>query len=184
MDTQILTPQDWRDIIPKMNLLTVESKEEEIQLHYKSHKVLIFGRELEQFCQALVEHMSINQGIGLAAPQMGVFQRVFVLQTDQAKNPLIVINPLIKPVSDSKNWGEEGCLSIPGIYGEIERWPIIDITAQDPYGKTFQLRLEGIDSICFQHEDDHLNGILFTDYMSRSQQRNIKKYFAEQHRKN
>ena len=180
MERQIYKPQDWLDIISQMRLLTIESEADEKDLHCKSMEVTIFGKELQQFCHAMVEHMQAQRGIGLAAPQMGVFQRIFVSQTNEGQAPLIVINPMIQPASDTKYSGEEGCLSVPGIYADVERWPEIDIVAQDPYGKAFELHLEGINSICFQHENDHLEGVLFIDYLSRSQLKKVKRYFLEQ----
>ncbi len=178
--TEVQSPQDWLDIIPQLRMLTIASEQDEVDLRRKSTEVKIFGKELAEFCQALQQEMRKAHGIGLAAPQMGVFQRVFVSQIDPEREALIAINPQIRPVAESKEFGEEGCLSVPGISAQVERWPAIKVRAQDPYGKSFELYLEGIDAICFQHENDHLDGILFIDYLSRSQQRKIRKYFAEE----
>ena len=177
--TEVQRAEEWLQIIPKLRLLTLESEQDEADLHRRSQVVKIFGKELEQFCQAMVEHMHNERGIGLAAPQMGVFQRIFVSQTCEEAAPLIIVNPEIRPASDDKKSNEEGCLSAPGIYAKVERWAAIDIKAQDPYGQTFEFQLEGLDSICFQHENDHLDGILFTDYLKRSQVKKIHQYFAE-----
>ncbi|WGK70168.1 peptide deformylase [Candidatus Haliotispira prima] len=178
--TEVQTAREWLEIIPQMRLLTIESEQDETDLHRRSAEVTMFGKELAQFCLILLEHMREEQGIGLAAPQMGVFQRIFVSQVNEGQEPLIVINPLIQPAEESKETGEEGCLSVPGILADVERWPAIDITAQNPYGKTFKLHLEGMDSICFQHENDHLEGTLFIDYLTRSQVKKVRKHFAEQ----
>ncbi|MEM9423491.1 MAG: peptide deformylase [Spirochaetota bacterium] len=180
METQIHAPQDWLRIIPQMRLLTIESAEDEKSLRNKSLDVTVFGKELDEFCLYLVEQMHAKGGIGLAAPQMGIFQRVFVSQTNEEEAPLLIINPEIEPVVSEKASGEEGCLSVPGIYADVPRWPVIDITARNPYGKTFQFRLEGMDAICFQHENDHLEGVLFTDHLSRTQLKKIRKHFADQ----
>ncbi len=178
--TQVHKPQDWLTLIPQLRLLTIKSEQEEEKLRYKSAEVGIFGKELKQFCQALVEHMAAEKGIGLAAVQMGVLQRIFVTQLDESQPPLIVINPVIQPTSVIKELGEEGCLSIPGIYADVERYPSVELKAQNPYGKTFKLYLEGLDAVCAQHENDHLDGILFTDYLHRSQQKKVMKHFKKQ----
>ena len=178
--TDISTPEAWLEAIPNMRLLTIEDENEETQLRQKSAPVTIFGQELEQFCQILVEHMHCEKGIGLAAPQMGIFQRIFVSQVEEDKAPLIAINPIITPTARLRESGEEGCLSVPGIAADIERWAAIDVRAQDPYGKTVKLHLEGLEAVCFQHENDHLEGVLFIDYLSRSQLRKLRRRLAKQ----
>ena len=176
----ISTPEAWLKAITNMRLLTIEDENEEVQLRQKSTTVKVFGRELEQFCRALIEHMLREKGIGLAAPQMGVFQRIFVSQVDEKHKPLIAINPVITPAARIREYGEEGCLSVPGIAADIERWAAIDVRMQDPYGKTVTLHLEGLNAVCFQHENDHLEGVLFIDYLSRSQLRKLRKRLAKQ----
>ena len=178
--TDISTPEAWLEAIPNMHLLTIEDENEEVQLRQKSTTVKIFGRELAQFCQMLIEYMHHEKGIGLAAPQMGVFQRIFVSQVEDNKPPLIAINPVITPATRLRESGEEGCLSVPGIAADIERWAAIDVRARDPHGKTVKLHLEGLDAVCFQHENDHLEGVLFIDYLSRSQLRKLRRRLAKQ----
>ena len=176
----ISTPKNWLEAITNMRLLTIEDANEEVQLRQKSTTVKVFGRELAQFCEALIEQMLREKGIGLAAPQMGVFQRIYVSQVDEKKPPLVAINPVITPAAQLREYGEEGCLSVPGIAADIERWAAIDVRMQDPYGKTVTLHLEGLDAVCFQHENDHLEGVLFIDYLSRSQLRKLRKQLAKQ----
>ncbi len=124
--------------------------------------------EIRTITSRLLETMYDSRGIGLAAPQVGILKRIFVMDcADKDKNALvhICINPEITWVSDEKNTYEEGCLSIPDVYSEIERPSKIKLRYLNEAGETVESYFEGLEAICAQHELDHLNGILFIDYL-------------------
>jgi peptide deformylase len=105
--------------------------------------------------------MKLFGGIGLSANQCGVFERMFVIGTDQFQ--IVCINPKIINVSSIINKSDEGCLSFPGLYLKIDRPEWIDVEFTNEEGMVQQMRLEGLTARCFQHELDHLNGIRFVD---------------------
>ena len=109
-------------------------------------------------------------GIGLAAVQIGILKRIIVIDVskkEEEKKPLFLINPKIKFKSKKTSLYEEGCLSLPGYFAEIERPAECNIEFIDYYGKKKELNASGLLATCIQHEIDHLNGILFIDYLSK-----------------
>lgn len=117
--------------------------------------------EFQDFLKDLKLTMKKKDGVGLAAPQIGKNIRVFTVNT---KNGAIaIINPRIVKRSVLKEWGEEGCLSVPGTYGEVKRHKRIEVEYLDENGKTSKTEASGLLARIFQHENDHLDGILFTD---------------------
>ncbi len=109
-------------------------------------------------------------GIGLAAVQIGILKRLIVIdlsKKEEKKNPIFLINPEIKFKSKKTSFYEEGCLSLPGYFAEIERPAECMIEYIDYYGKKKELKADGLLSTCIQHEIDHLNGVLFVDYLSK-----------------
>ncbi|HYZ49112.1 MAG TPA: peptide deformylase [Sphingomonas sp.] len=131
--------------------------------------------ELQTLIDDMFETMYVAPGIGLAAIQVGVPKRLLVidLQEEQdeegkpIKDPRVFINPEILETSDELQVYQEGCLSIPDQYADVERPAAIRARWQDREGKTHEERLEGLLAICLQHEMDHLEGILFIDHLSR-----------------
>jgi peptide deformylase len=124
-------------------------------------------------------------GIGLAAPQVGVGRRLIVMDPakDEApKSPIIMVNPEILERSEEMRLHEEGCLSIPDVTAEIERPAKTRVRYIDRGGKKREMELEGIWSTLVQHEIDHLNGILFIDYLSRLKRDMIVRKFTKQKR--
>jgi peptide deformylase len=119
--------------------------------------------ELRTLAANMFETMYLAKGIGLAAPQVGRTERMTVVDVDES--PLVIINPEIIHV-EGKAKAEEGCLSIPEIYGDVERPSKVRIRAMDLDGKTFEMDAEDLLARCFQHEIDHLHGKLFIDYLS------------------
>lgn len=111
----------------------------------------------------MFETMYAAEGIGLAAPQVGRTERVFIMDVDE--NPLVLINPEILEREGTER-AEEGCLSIPEIFGDVDRATRIVARALDVDGETFEVELAGLAARCVQHELDHLDGKLFIDYMS------------------
>lgn len=118
----------------------------------------------------MAETMYAAPGIGLAATQVDVHQRVIVIDTSEARDQLLVlINPEII-VSNGVSDYEEGCLSVPGIYGKVQRAESVTVKALDAEGATFELEADGLLAVCIQHEMDHLAGKVFVEYWSRLRQ--------------
>jgi len=119
----------------------------------------------------MLQTMYNAPGIGLAAVQIGILKRIIVIDVskkkEEEKNPLFLVNPKIKFKSKETSIYEEGCLSLPGYFAEIERPAKCKINYIDYHGKKAELEAEGLLSTCVQHEIDHLNGILFIDYLSK-----------------
>lgn len=129
-------------------------------------EVTKFDKNLHTLIDQMRDTMYAEDGIGLAAPQVGVSKRVAVIDTSRdGSNYLELVNPLIT-LSDEKVTSEEGCLSIPGYREKIMRSESVTIKALDRDGKPFSLTADGLLGICAQHEIDHLNGILFIDYLT------------------
>ena len=126
--------------------------------------------ELRKLMDDMLETMYQAPGIGLAASQIGILKRLVVIDIskDEKKNkPFFLVNPEIIFKSKQTSSFEEGCLSLPGQFAEIERPSECHIKFVDYHGKLRQLKAEGLLSTCIQHEVDHLNGILFIDYLSK-----------------
>jgi peptide deformylase len=120
--------------------------------------------EIRDLVKNLFETMYVAKGIGLAAPQVGRTERVAVVDVDD--NPLVIINPEIVAADNKTAKGEEGCLSIPDVYGDVERPARVTIRALDIEGKEYEIEADELLARCLQHEIDHLHGKLFLDYMS------------------
>jgi peptide deformylase len=124
-------------------------------------------------------------GIGLAAPQVGISRRLIVMdpsRDEEPREPLIMVNPVILERSAELRTHEEGCLSIPDVMAEVERPATTRVAYVDETGKQREKTLEGIWSTLVQHEIDHLNGVLFIDYLSRLKRDMIVKRFSKQKR--
>ncbi|HNV75307.1 MAG: peptide deformylase [Gemmatimonadetes bacterium] len=119
--------------------------------------------ELQLLIDDMFETMHAAQGIGLAAPQVGRSERLAVIEIEGEQ--YVIINPEIVEESGSAK-DEEGCLSIPEIYGEVERSTQVVVHAMDRHGKHFEIAADGLLARCLQHEIDHLHGKLFIDYLS------------------
>lgn len=138
-------------------------------LRRKAQKVRQFDADLQQLIDDMIETMRAAPGVGLAAPQVGVSQRVIVVEygedEDEDKPPrlYVVVNPEIVEVSAETEMGVEGCLSIPDLVGEVERYRRIVVKGQNRRGQPIKLKLQGWVARIFQHEIDHLEGVLFTD---------------------
>lgn len=134
-----------------------------------------FDRTLDRLLDDMLETMYAAPGIGLAAPQVGVLQRFFVVDVgeEDARKPLFIINPEIVEKSETKSVGEEGCLSLPKQFGDVERADRIRLRYQDRQGEHRDLEADGMLARCVQHEMDHLDGILFVDHLSALKRRMI-----------
>ena len=137
-----------------------------------------FGtNELRELVESMFESMYAAKGLGLAAPQIGVSQRLAVIDTSAGQDPtarLVLINPEIL-AREGEASSEEGCLSVPGIFDEVKRAAKVRVRAQDRNGGTFERDFEDILAVCVQHEMDHLDGRLFVDYLSDLKRERIRK---------
>ena len=141
------------------------------RLKKKSVEVEGITDALIELAEDMMETMYHAPGIGLAAPQIGVLQRVIVMdcakKEDEEPDPIVMVNPLIKASSEEKNVYEEGCLSIPEHFAEVTRPELVQVEWIDLNGREHSEEFNGLKSTCVQHEIDHLNGVLFIDHISR-----------------
>ena len=128
------------------------------------------GENEKRLVKDLFETMYNSNGIGLAAVQVGILKRILVIDVstkEEKKNPMCFINPVIKKISDEKSVYEEGCLSIPDTFIEIERPKICDVEYINLEGKLKYIKCDGLLSTCLQHEINHLDGKLIIDHLSK-----------------
>ena len=152
----------------------------DLRLKTVADEVKSFDSELKKLVEDMIETMYFANGIGLAATQVNVHKRLLVLDVsenqDQAR---VYVNPRILTQSGQQNH-EEGCLSVPGIYANVERAENVMVRAQDKDGTTFEEPLEGLHAVCVQHEMDHLIGRLFVDYLSPLKRNMVRKKLKKQ----
>ena len=145
--------------------------------------------QVDSRIQTLVDDMFDTMyaapGIGLAASQVDVHERVIVMDlTEDRSDPKVFINPEVTVIDGDLGTYDEGCLSVPGFYETVERPKVVEVTALDREGQPFTERLEGLMAICLQHEIDHLEGKLFVDYLSPLKRQRIRsKLVKEQKRR-
>ncbi|HQX08401.1 MAG TPA: peptide deformylase [Zoogloea sp.] len=152
------------------------------RLHTRAAPVREVNDEIRQLIADMAETMYEAPGIGLAATQVNVHQRVVVIDTSEDKSALLaLINPEIIARSGEQVC-EEGCLSVPGIYDKVSRSETVRVRALDQQGKTFELDAEGLLAVCIQHELDHLEGKVFVEYLSQLKQTRIKGKLAKKAR--
>ena len=152
-------------------------------LREKSLSVETVDEDLQKLMNDMLETMYAAPGIGLAAIQVGVPKRVIVLDIapkDEPRNPMFFVNPEIIKKSDNNSTYEEGCLSVPGQFAEIDRPDKCHIKYLDYHGQSKEIKAEGMLATCIQHEMDHLEGILFIDYLSKLKKSMIIKKLSKQ----
>jgi len=152
-------------------------------LREKSLKVEQVDKDLQTLMDDMLETMYAAPGIGLAAIQVGIPKRVIVLdikQKEGQKNPICLVNPEIIEKSKNNSTYEEGCLSVPGQFAEIDRPDKCHVKYLDYYGEKKEIKAEGMLATCIQHEIDHLEGILFIDYLSKLKKTMIIKKLSKQ----
>ena len=152
-------------------------------LRQKSLPVEEVNDEVRKLMDDMLETMYAAPGIGLAAIQVGVPKRIIVLDIsskDSTKNPMYFVNPEIIIKSKNNSTYEEGCLSVPGQFAEIDRPDKCHITYLDYNGQPKEMQAEGMLATCIQHEIDHLEGILFIDYLSKLKKTMIIKKLSKQ----
>lgn len=138
-------------------------------LRKKAVPVTEFDNGLQTLVEDMVETMRVAPGVGLAAPQVGISERVVVIEfgheddEDIPKQLYVLVNPEIVKMSDETVRGLEGCLSVPGLVGSVDRAKVVTVRAQDQQGKKIKVRAVGWLARIFQHEIDHLDGVLYTD---------------------
>ena len=152
-------------------------------LRKKSLNVEKIDKDLQNLMDDMLETMYAAPGIGLAAIQIGIPKRVIVLDLaskDEPKNPMFFVNPEIIEKSNKNLTYEEGCLSVPGQFAEIDRPDKCHLKYLDYYGQPKEIKAEGMLATCIQHEIDHLEGILFIDYLSKLKKSMIIKKLSKQ----
>ena len=152
-------------------------------LRQKSLPVENVDKDIQSLMDDMLETMYAAPGIGLAAIQVGIPKRVIVLDIEQKegkKNPIFLVNPEIIEKSKNNSTYEEGCLSVPGQFAEIDRPDKCHVKYLDYHGQPKEIKAEGMLATCIQHEMDHLEGILFIDYLSKLKKTMIIKKLSKQ----
>jgi peptide deformylase len=145
------------------------------RLHTVAQPVQAFDDVLRAFIADMFETMYEAHGIGLAATQVNFHHRLIVIDVSENRDqPQVLINPEVVWQSDDRLKGEEGCLSVPGIYDGVERARAIRVKALDEHGHSREIEAEGLLAVCIQHEMDHLLGKVFVEYLSPLKQGRIK----------
>jgi peptide deformylase len=150
-------------------------------LHYPDARLRTVARpisvvddRIRQLAKNMAETMYDAPGIGLAATQVNVHERIIVVDVSEDQSDLrVLINPSVSQLDDQTKVYQEGCLSVPGIYDEVERPDRILVRALNLQGEPIQFEADGLLSVCIQHEIDHLDGKVFVDYLSRLKQGRI-----------
>lgn len=145
------------------------------KLHTVAKPVQAIDTRIRTLVKDMIETMYDANGIGLAATQVNVHERLVVIDVSENRDePIVLINPTITWMGDERIKGEEGCLSVPGIYDGVERAMAIKVSAQDADGNSRELEAEGLLAVCVQHELDHLMGKVFVEYLSPLKRNRIK----------
>ena len=145
------------------------------KLHTVAKPVQAVDARIRTLIADILETMYDANGIGLAATQVNVHERLVVMDVSEDRNqPMVLINPRITWASDERVKGEEGCLSVPGIYDGVERSTSVKVVAQDGEGQEREIAAEGLLAVCIQHEMDHLMGKVFVEYLSPLKRNRIK----------
>jgi len=153
------------------------------RLHKVAKPVTEFGERLHKLVADMAETMYDAPGVGLAATQVDVHERVVVIDVSETHDQLkVFVNPEITWASEEKQVYEEGCLSVPGIYDGVERPARVKVRALDQFGKTFELDCDGLLAVCVQHEMDHLMGKVFVEYLSPLKRNRIKTKLLKEER--
>ncbi|MGJ0483111.1 MAG: peptide deformylase [Methylomicrobium sp.] len=164
-----------------MSILTILEFPDE-RLRKKAEKVQSVDDSIRELVDDMFETMYESRGVGLAATQVNVHQRVIVMDVSEEKNePLCLINPEIVE-KDGVEESEEGCLSVPGFFEKVRRAEHVRVKALNRNGQPFELEARDLLAVCVQHEMDHLDGKLFVDYLSPLKRQRIKKKLEKIHK--
>ena len=154
------------------------------RLHKVAKPVAAVDDRIRTLTQDMLATMYDASGIGLAATQIDVHERVIVIDVSEERDqPMVIINPEILWASDEKQMGDEGCLSVPGIYDGVERSVAVKIKALNEKGESREIDAEGLLAICIQHEMDHLMGKVFVEYLSPLKRNRIKTKLVKQQKR-
>lgn len=153
------------------------------RLHKVAVPVTEFGERLAKLVADMADTMYDAPGVGLAATQVDVHERVVVIDTSETHDELIVlVNPEITWASEERQVYDEGCLSVPNVYDGVERPARVKVRAQDAKGEFFERECEGLLAVCVQHEMDHLMGKVFVEYLSPLKRNRIKAKLQKEER--
>ena len=145
------------------------------RLHKLAKTVDTVDQRIRTLVADMLETMYDAKGIGLAATQVDVHERVIVIDVSEERNtPLVLINPVLSWTSPEKHVNEEGCLSVPGIYDNVQRFDAVKVVALDQHGASRTIEADGWLAVCIQHEMDHLLGKVFVEYLSPLKRNRIK----------
>jgi peptide deformylase len=162
----------------KLSILEFPDK----RLRTKARPVTVFDAALQQLALDMLETMYAAPGIGLAATQVNEHKQLLVLDVSEEKDqPMTLVNPRITASEGSQTY-QEGCLSVPGIFADVDRAERIHVEAQDVEGKPLAFDADGLLAVCIQHEMDHLIGKLFVDYLSPLKRELVRKKLEKQRR--
>lgn len=145
------------------------------RLHTVAKPVAAVDERIRRLVDDMLETMYAADGVGLAATQVDVHERVIVIDTSQERDtPRVLINPELVKVSERMVEGEEGCLSVPQIYDKVPRHAEVTVRATNRDGEVYEFDADGLLAVCVQHELDHLDGKVFVEYLSNLKQNRIK----------
>jgi len=153
------------------------------RLHKVAKPVTEFGERLDKLVADMAETMYEAPGVGLAATQIDVHERLITIDITETKDDLMVfVNPEIVWSSEEKQVYDEGCLSVPGVYDGVERPARVKVRAVDQHNKPFEIEADGLLAVCIQHEMDHLMGKVFVEYLSPLKRNRIKTKLLKEER--
>jgi len=168
-------------VVSLLSILTILEFPDE-RLRKKAAVVKTVDDKIKRLIDDMLETMYESKGVGLAATQVDVHQRIIVIDVSEEKNdPLFLINPEILEKDGIKE-SEEGCLSVPGFYEKVNRAEHIRVKALNREGQSFEFDARDLLAVCVQHEMDHLSGKLFVDYISSLKRQRIKKKLEKIHK--
>lgn len=151
------------------------------RLHKVARPVQTVDARIQTLVADMIATMYDADGIGLAATQVDVHERVIVIDVSETRDqPLVLINPETLWLSDEKHVGDEGCLSVPGIYDQVERAAAVRVRARDQNDNLREIEADGLLAVCIQHEMDHLMGKVFVEYLSALKRGRIKTKLIKQ----
>ncbi len=154
------------------------------RLRTKAKPVQSVDDDMRRLIDDMFETMYDAPGVGLAATQVNVHQRIVVIDTSEDKSePYVFINPEITVLDSDLQDYDEGCLSVPGFYETVQRPAHVRVTALDRDGEEFTIEPQGLLAVCIQHEIDHLDGKLFVDYLSPLKRQRIRKKLEKEHKR-
>lgn len=153
------------------------------RLRIRAAPVETVDDEVRQLVDDMFETMYAARGIGLAATQVDVHRRVVVMDvSDDRSHPLVMINPECRPIGEERDLLNEGCLSIPEYHADVPRALKVHLKALDRDGNPYELEADGLLAHCIQHECDHLEGVLFVDYLSPLKRNRVLKKMQKRHK--